>query len=160
MTGSGSTPASPGYDLARFVEAQDDGGVFSRAMSEVRSGRKSGHWMWFVYPQLRGLGFSATARFYGVESLGEARAYLGHPVLGPRIVEAATMAAEVAAAPDAPSAAQVFGSIDAVKLRSSMTLFARADPGRRQFVDVLERWFGGGIDPATDALLEGSPDAL
>lgn len=126
--------------LDRFVEAQD--GVYDRALAELRAGRKASHWMWFVFPQIAGLGRSAMAQRYAITSLDEARAYLAHPVLGPRLVECARVLTELAGT----SAEAVFGGIDAIKLRSSMTLFAHAAPGFRA---VLDRYFDGAEDPAT-----------
>ena len=143
-----SGPTDDRYDLARFVAAQD--GSYERALAEIRRGRKTGHWMWFVFPQLAGLGSSAMAQRYAVRSLDEARAYLRHPVLGPRLRE--ITAAVLALPPDATTEA-VFGGIDAIKLRSSMTLFARADPAEPTFVAVLNRFHGGAADAATDRLL-------
>lgn len=135
------------HDLARFVDAQE--GVYPRALAELRRGRKDSHWMWFVFPQLAGLGRSATAQRYAVASLDEARAYLAHPVLGPRLRECAQVVAGTAGR----SAEQIFGGIDAVKLRSSMTLFARAAPAETVFSTVLDRFFDGSTDPETDRLL-------
>jgi uncharacterized protein (DUF1810 family) len=105
--------------------------------------------MWFVFPQLAGLGRSGTARFYAIRSLPEAVAYLTHPVLGERLRESSTVVANL----QGRDAEDIFGGIDAVKLRSSMTLFARAAPGERVFADVLQRYFGGKPDPATERLL-------
>lgn len=136
------------FRLARFLDAQD-GGVHDRALAELRRGRKTGHWMWFVFPQVAGLGMSATSRHYAVSGLDEARAYLAHPVLGARLREAA----EVVAASSVPSAEALLGGIDAVKLRSSATLFLRADPDEPRFAAVLERYFDGRADDATDRLL-------
>ena len=135
--------------LARFVEAQDAGGTYERALRELRAGRKTSHWMWFVFPQLAGLGRSATAQAYAIASLDEARAYLAHPVLGPRL---RTCTAAVLEHADR-GAEQVLGGIDALKLRSSMTLFARADPGEGAFTQVLDAFYGGQADAQTDALL-------
>jgi uncharacterized protein (DUF1810 family) len=139
------------HDLDRFVRAQD-GGTYESALGELRRGRKTGHWMWFVFPQIAGLGRSATAERYAIRSLAEARAYLAHPVLGPRLLECAEA---VAAVPEGRSAESVLGGIDAVKLRSSATLFLRADPGVAVFARVLDRFSGGAPDPATDRLLAG-----
>ena len=139
-------------DLERFVAAQDAGGTYDRALAELRAGRKATHWIWFVLPQVAGLGRSETARRYAVADLAEARAYLAHPVLGPRLREAATALAEL---PPGPSASDVLGGIDAQKLRSSMTLFLRAAPHEALFARVLERYFAGEPDPATDAALHG-----
>ena len=135
--------------LQRFVDAQDRDGTYDRALAELRAGRKRSHWMWFVLPQVRGLGRSATAQEYGVAGLDEARAYLAHPVLGPRLRECATV---LAGLPGTDPVA-VLGGIDAVKLRSSMTLFARADPAAPEFPAVLARYFDGAEDPATLDLL-------
>ncbi|MEP6649527.1 MAG: DUF1810 domain-containing protein [Lapillicoccus sp.] len=135
-------------DLARFVEAQDSGGTYASALAELRRGRKTSHWMWFVFPQIVGLGQSPTAVHYGVRGLDEARAYLAHPVLGARLVECA----DVLAGLDATDPVEVLGGIDAVKLRSSMTLFAHAadDEGtKHHFTQVLDDYFGGEEDPAT-----------
>ena len=131
-------------DLRRFVEAQD--GVYERALGELRGGRKTGHWMWFVFPQIAGLGFSAMSQRYAIGSLAEARAYLAHPVLGERLRECAAAVLAV----EGSSAEQIFGGIDAVKLRSCMTLFHRADPSEPVFEAVLEKYFAGLADPATD----------
>ena len=134
------------YHLKRFVAAQDAGGTYQQAVAELRRGRKMSHWMWFVFPQIAGLGYSPTSRMFAISSLEEARAYLAHPVLGPRLVECATI---VAQAQDR-AAEQIFGGIDAQKLRSCVTLFQRADPGQPVFGQVLARFFGGHPDPATD----------
>jgi uncharacterized protein (DUF1810 family) len=138
------------FRLERFVAAQDDGGAYESAVAELRSGRKRSHWMWFVFPQLAGLGQSATSRRYAISSLDEARAYLAHPVLGPRLVESARTLAGL----EGRSALDIFGGIDAMKLRSSMTLFARADPSNPVFGQVLDVYFGGVADEATDQLLQ------
>jgi uncharacterized protein (DUF1810 family) len=135
------------YDLQRFVTAQEP--VMDRVRAELRRGRKASHWMWFVFPQVAGLGSSPTAQHYALSGLDEARAYLAHPVLGPRLVECA----ELAAAVEHGSAAQVFGYPDDLKLRSSMTLFARAAPENPVFAAVLDRYFDGEPDPRTLELL-------
>ena len=140
------------YDLQRFVAAQDAGGTYDAALAELGAGRKRSHWMWFVFPQIAGLGQSPTSRRYAITSLDEARAYLEHPVLGPRLREATRTFAELTGR----SAEEVFGGIDAVKLRSSMTLFARAAPEEPLFGRVLDIYFGGSPDPATDRLLADS----
>jgi uncharacterized protein (DUF1810 family) len=132
-------------DLHRFVEAQDSSGVYDRALAELRGGRKRGHWMWFVFPQIAGLGSSPTARHYAIADLDEARRYLADPVLGPRLRECARAVAEL----DTADAADVLGSIDALKLRSSMTLFALADPDEPVFRAVLDRYFDGAFDEGT-----------
>ena len=137
------------FDLGRFVAAQEQGGTYEAAVAELRSGRKRSHWMWFVFPQISGLGQSPISRKYAISSLAEARAYLAHEILGPRLVECA----RIVGALNASSAEDVFGGIDAMKLRSSMTLFARADPTNHVFGEVLEAYFGGEPDGATDRLL-------
>jgi len=142
------------FDLDRFVRAQDDGGAYERAVQELRRARKTGHWMWFVFPQVAGLGRSPMAQRYAIRSLDEARAYLAHPVLGPRLRECADAMLD---APKGRTAESVLGGIDAVKLRSSMTLFLRADPRERGFERVLERFARGVPDPATDRLLRLPP---
>ena len=137
------------FDLERFVLAQDAGGTYHRAVEELRNGLKQGHWMWFVFPQVAGLGQSPTSRKYAIASLAEAAAYLRHPVLGPRLMESAG----AVAAHTGLSAVRIFGGIDAQKLRSSVTLFLRAAPEEPVFQAVLDRYFGGSPDPATDRLL-------
>jgi uncharacterized protein (DUF1810 family) len=134
------------YDLQRFVTAQDTGGTYQRAVAELRAGRKTSHWMWFVFPQIAGLGYSPTARTYAITSLDEARAYLAHPVLGPRLAECAGILAGLRGR----TAEQIFGEVDAMKLGSSMTLFARAAPGEPVFRQVLDQYFGGVTDSATE----------
>ena len=133
------------FSLERFRAAQDEHGTYRRAISELRAGAKTSHWMWFVFPQLDGLGQSSMSRTYAIASLAEARAYLEHPVLGPRLVQCARILAEL----QGPSAQQILGATDAMKLRSSMTLFAAAAPGEEIFAAVLAKYFGGLADPAT-----------
>jgi uncharacterized protein (DUF1810 family) len=128
--------------LERFVTAQD--GIYDQALSELRAGRKTSHWMWFVFPQIAGLGRSPTAQHYAIADLAEARAYLAHPVLGPRLVEASQALLDLGTS-DAPG---VLGGIDALKLRSSMTLFAHAG-GHPVFRAVLDRFYGGEDDEET-----------
>jgi uncharacterized protein (DUF1810 family) len=137
------------FDLSRFVEAQDRGDCYRRVVEELDRGRKVTHWMWFAFPQIAGLGFSATARQYAIASLDEARAYLDHSRLGPRLRECVDIVAET----EGRTAEQIFGDIDARKLRSSMTLFLRAAPTEERFQRVLDRYFEGVPDPATDRLL-------
>jgi uncharacterized protein (DUF1810 family) len=139
------------YDLERFVIAQNAGGTYGHALAELRAGTKRSHWMWFVFPQLAGLGHSETARRYALSSLDEARAYLRHDVLGPRLREVAAAVASL----EGRSAVQIFGSIDARKLHSSMTLFLLAAPGESVFRAVLDRYFDGREDPGTGQLLAG-----
>ena len=138
-----------GAGLERFVQAQDSGGSYVRALAELRRGRKSSHWMWFVFPQVAGLGRSALAQTYAIASLAEARDYLAHPVLGPRLRECADALLGV----EGRSAEDVLGSVDAVKLRSSTTLFARAAPEEPDFTRVLDRWYDSVPDEATLARL-------
>jgi uncharacterized protein (DUF1810 family) len=137
------------FGLRRFVDAQNADGTYERALSELRHGRKLSHWMWFVFPQIAGLGHSEMSRRYALSSLEEARAYLAHPVLGSRLRECCS----VLASTRGRTAEEIFGRIDAVKLRSSMTLFHRASPDDAVFKDVLDRYFKGESDPATDARL-------
>jgi uncharacterized protein (DUF1810 family) len=135
-------------DLTRFVTAQSDGGTYGTALAELRAGRKQSHWMWFVFPQVAGLGRSQTAQHYAIADLDEARAYLAHPVLGPRLVECAQTLADLPGS----DATAVLGTPDDLKLRSSMTLFAHAatdDEQRETFRAVLDRYFDGEDDPRT-----------
>lgn len=141
------------YDLERFVVAQDAEGTYERALGELLGGRKRTHWMWFVFPQIAGLGRSPTARRFAITSLAEARAYLAHPVLGERLRQCSAIVAESKGG----SAEEIFGELDAQKLRSSMTLFRRADPEEERFTRVLDRFFAGRADPATDDLLDEAP---
>ncbi len=137
------------YRLERFTAAQDQHGTYQRATAELRAGRKVSHWMWFVFPQIEGLGLSAISRQYAISSLDEARAYLAHPVLGPRLIAAAS----IIAAAEGTTAEQILGPVDALKLRSSMTLFAAANPGEPVFAEVLGKYFEGAPDEATLARL-------
>jgi uncharacterized protein (DUF1810 family) len=134
------------FDLDRFVTAQD--GSYDGALAEIRRGRKRSHWMWFVFPQLAGLGRSTTAQHYAIASIDEARAYLAHPVLGPRLYACVEALQDL----EHGSAEAVFGDIDAMKLRSSLTLFEQAS-GERLFAAAIERWFDGRRDEATLRLL-------
>ena len=135
------------FDLERFVAAQE--GVYEGALRELRQGRKTGHWIWFTFPQLAGLGRSEMSRFYGIESLAEARAYLDHPVLGARLRECVG----AVLATSGRTAEEIFGSLDAMKVRSSMTLFHRAAPEVPLFREMLDRFYAGFTDDATDTLL-------
>jgi uncharacterized protein (DUF1810 family) len=137
------------FELERFVVAQDAAGTYQRALGEIRRGRKSSHWMWFIFPQLAGLGYSAMAQRYAIGGLDEARAYLAHPVLGQRLVECAAALATTSER----SAVEIFGGVDAQKLRSSMTLFSRAVPTEPLFARVLESYFGGEADLETERRL-------
>lgn len=138
------------FDLRRFVEAQDAHGTYDRAITELRAGRKVTHWMWFVFPQLAGLGRSATAQRFAIADIDEAQAYLAHDVLGARLLQCSA----IVASHHKRSATDIFGNIDAQKLRSSMTLFLRADSSREVFAEVLQRFYSGSPDQATDALLK------
>ncbi len=138
------------YDLRRFLAAQDAGGTYDRAAAELRAGRKGGHWMGFVFPQIAGLGYSPASRLYAISSLAEARAYLAHPVLGARLAECAAILIGVRGR----TAEQILGEVDALKLRSCVTLFARAAPGEPVFRQVLERYFDGLPDPETERRLD------
>jgi uncharacterized protein (DUF1810 family) len=139
------------FDLSRFVAAQNSGSSYEQAVTELRRGVKTSHWMWFVFPQIAGLGRSATARRYAISSVAEARAYLAHPLLGPRLAECA----QIVAALTGRTADQIFGGIDALKLRSSMTLFLLADPDQPAFRQVLDQYYGGVGDAATEQLARG-----
>ena len=135
------------YDLDRFLVAQQP--VYANVLDELRRGRKTSHWMWFVFPQVAGLGYSAMAQRFAIASLDEARAYLAHAVLGARLCECA----ELVLATRGRTAEEIFGSTDALKLRSCMTLFHRAAPDEPVFARMLDRFYGGVADEATDALL-------
>lgn len=135
------------YDLERFVSAQEH--VYDAVRAELRRGLKTGHWIWFIFPQLTGLGSSDVSRYYAIASLEEARAYLDHPVLGPRLRECTKLVLEARRR----SVEEIFGSIDAMKVRSCMTLFRLAAPEERVFGQVLDRWYGGIVDEATLARL-------
>ena len=134
------------FDLSRFVSAQEDS--YATALAEIRAGAKRSHWMWFIFPQIAGLGHSSTARFYAIQSLEEAEAYLAHPLLGARLRECVDA---LLALPNT-DADRVFGPVDAMKLRSSLTLFAEASAEPR-FADALRQWFDGRRDDATHRLL-------
>lgn len=135
------------YDLQRFVDAQAES--YANALAELRRGAKRGHWMWWIFPQIAGLGLSATSRFYAIADAAEARAYLAHPLLGPRLVETTHA---VIAAPGTAEA--ILGPVDAMKLRSSMTLFESVTAEAAPFDAALARFFGGERDPATLRLLD------
>jgi uncharacterized protein (DUF1810 family) len=137
------------YDLQRFVSAQDRDGTFERAMAELQRGRKTSHWMWFVFPQIAGLGNSPMARKYAISSLDEARAYWHHPILGERLRRSVKI---VATGPES-DVVRLFGVVDALKLRSSMTLFLRATPDEPLWAQVLDRYFDAVPDPETEARL-------
>jgi len=135
------------YDLDRFVTAQDR--EYETVLRELRRGRKSSHWIWFIFPQIAGLGYSAMSRHFAIGSLDEARAYLDHAILGPRLRECARLVLAV----EGRTAEEILGSTDAMKLRSSMTLFHRAAPNEADIALVLDRYYSGVADPATDELL-------
>jgi len=143
MTGGEDGIMAHQHDLDRFVAAQD--GIYERALAELTAGSKRSHWMWFVFPQVAGLGSSPTARTYGIRDLAEARAYLAHPVLGPRLAECARALLAV----EGRTAGQILGYPDGLKLRSSMTLFARAADDPAPFQAVLDKYYDGEPDPAT-----------
>jgi len=136
------------FELSRFVQAQQS--IYVQAVAELRAGHKRSHWMWFIFPQMAGLGHSAMARRYAISSIGEAKAYLHHPVLGARLRECSAL---VLAAADR-SAHEIFGSPDDMKFRSCMTLFRRAHPAEPIFAQCLEKYFMGEADPRTLHLLE------
>lgn len=131
------------YNLQRFVDAQQP--VISSVMAELKHGRKHGHWIWFIFPQLKGLGHSANSDFYGIVSVQEAAAYLAHPILGPRLIECTQLVNAV----EGRSAEDIFGEINAMKFRSSMTLFAKAAPQNKIFDDALNKYFKGEADALT-----------
>ena len=135
------------FDLERFVLAQDR--EYKTVVAELQRGQKASHWIWFIFPQIAGLGRSATSRHFAIESLDEARAYLAHPVLGARLRECTQLVLAI----EGRTADEIFGGLDALKVRSSMTLFHRAAPDEAIFELVLERYYGGVADEATDARL-------
>ena len=139
--------AADPYDLTRFVQAQERD--YEQAISEIRSGRKQSHWMWYIFPQFEGLGFSTTSQHYAIKSIGEAEAYLRHPVLGPRLLECARATLGLRE----QSASEVFGSPDDMKLRSCATLFASVSPAGSVFEQLLDKYFGGERDDKTLKLL-------
>ncbi len=137
------------YDLGRFVTAQDSDGTYRRALGELLIGSKQSHWMWFVFPQIAGLGRSPISLIYAITSLAEAQAYLRDPVLGPRLVESAHAVCAV----QGRTTVQIFGAVDAKKFHSSVTLFLRADPHESVFQDSLDQYFDGVPDSVTDQQL-------
>lgn len=148
-----SDPRLPGTEndpqaLRRFVDAQAP--VYARALAEIRRGQKSSHWMWFIFPQIAGLGFSSTSRLYAIRDRGEGAAYLRHPLLGPRLQECAEAALQV----EDRSATDIFGPVDAQKLRSSATLFAQLSPDGSVFHQLLAKYFQGNADEKTLELLD------
>jgi uncharacterized protein (DUF1810 family) len=136
------------YNLQRFVDAQAS--VIDSVRAELRQGCKTGHWMWFIFPQLKGLGFSSMAQFYGITSLAEAESYLDHPLLGPRLIKCTQIATSI----EGRSLREIFGSPDDLKFRSSMTLFAHATSENAIFLEALNKFCGSSFDPATLHLLD------
>lgn len=130
------------YQLERFVDAQDFNKTYERAVSDLRTGRKFGHWMWFIFPQIEGLSRSSISRKFAISSLAEAQAYLRHPILGPRLIRCTEILIEI----NGKSAIEIFGPTDAMKLRSSMTLFMNAAPDESIFKEVLAKYFDGSPD--------------
>jgi uncharacterized protein (DUF1810 family) len=135
--------ASEKFDLQRFVDAQAR--IYPDVVEELRAGRKRSHWIWYIFPQIAGLGSSATAARYAISSLDEARAYLGHDVLGPRLRECTRLVNAI----EHRSIADIFGSPDDLKVRSSMTLFSHATSDNQEFVELLDRYYDGEQDPLT-----------
>lgn len=141
------SPTAEAFDLSRFVAEQE--WAYPGVVEELRAGQKTSHWIWFIFPQVAGLGYSAMSQRFSIRSLDEARAYLAHPILGPRLRECAG----ILLATEGRRADEIFGSLDAMKVRSSMTLFLRAAPDEVLFQQVLDRYYDGVPDPLTDALL-------
>jgi uncharacterized protein (DUF1810 family) len=142
------------YNLQRFVDAQV--GVIKSVLAELRHGRKTGHWMWFIFPQLKDLGFSSMAQFYGIASVAEAESYFDHPLLGPRLIECTQLVTQVVDR----SLRDIFGTPDDLKFRSSMTLFAHATTRNATFLEALHKFCGGKFDPATLHILEAGRGQL
>ncbi|HEV8149537.1 MAG TPA: DUF1810 domain-containing protein [Gemmatimonadales bacterium] len=145
-------PTLDSYDLSRFVRAQQDN--YAQALAEIVSGRKHSHWMWYVFPQFDGLAFSSTSKLYSIKSVGEAKAYLAHPILGPRLLECAEAVVRV----EGRSATEIFGSPDDLKLRSCATLFASVLPQGSVFDRLLAKYYGGERDGKTLQLLGLQPE--
>lgn len=155
MAGSKKAESSDDpYDLDRFVSAQ--AAVYEKALSELKSGHKRSHWMWYIFPQVEGLGYSSTSRHYAIKSLEEAKAYLAHPTLGPRLLECAEAVMKV----EGRSATQIFGSPDDMKLRSCATLFARASPAGSVFERLLNKYYEGEPDARTLQRLGMAPETM
>ena len=138
--------------LTRFLKAQEYD--YNRALQEIRSGRKRSHWMWYIFPQIQGLGFSSTAQYYAIRDLNEAKEYLSHPVLGERLKEISSALLEL----EGLSASEIFGYPDDLKLRSSMTLFRLADLNCDIFEQVLEKYYDGKPDERTVSIVRGEPE--
>jgi uncharacterized protein (DUF1810 family) len=149
---SDANRADDPFGLRRFVQAQD--ADYERALSEIRSGRKRTHWMWYIFPQFDGLAFSSTSQYYAIKSLAEARAYLDHPILGPRLLACA----EAVVGVEGRSAREIFGSPDDLKLRSCATLFARVLPPGSVFERLLAKYYRGERDSKTVQLLGLTPE--
>ncbi len=149
MPGCGAKAMDDPHNLGRFLEAQERS--YATALRELQAGQKRSHWMWYVFPQLRGLGRSDTAQFYSISSLDEARAYLADPILGQRLRECVDVLLKLSGS----DAQNIFGGVDALKLHSCLTLFRIAAPAEDDFVRALEKYFGGKLDTHTMALLEG-----
>jgi uncharacterized protein (DUF1810 family) len=147
-------PASAGdpHKLSRFVQAQK--GDYDQALAEIKNGRKQSHWMWYIFPQYDGLGFSSTSKLYSIKSLAEAKAYLDHPVLGPRLIECA----EVVLGVERRTASEILGSPDDMKLRSSATLFAHVSPAGSVFHQILDKYYRGEHDSKTLQLAGIAPE--
>lgn len=139
------------FNLERFVEEQNP--VYEQVLSELRAGRKTSHWMWFIFPQLRGLGRSPTADFFGIGSRAEATAYLSHPILGPRLRQCTRLVARI----EGRTIDRIFGGPDHLKLKSSMTLFASMTPDNDDFMSVIDKYFQGEFDLRTLDLLRATP---
>jgi uncharacterized protein (DUF1810 family) len=142
-----SDAADDPHDLNRFVRAQESD--YQRALTELRNGRKRSHWIWYIFPQIDGLGFSSTAKHYSIKSLDEAKAYLAHPILGPRLVECGEALLKI----EDRTAHHILGSPDDLKVRSCATLFAQVSPAGSVFERVLEKYYGGERDEKTLRLL-------
>jgi uncharacterized protein (DUF1810 family) len=147
MSHPGGRVADDPHDLNRFLQAQEDD--YEQALSEIKSGRKRSHWMWYIFPQIDGLAFSSTSKRYAIKSIDEARAYLAHPVLGPRLLECA----EAVVGVEGRTATEIFGSPDNMKLQSCATLFARVSPGGSVFERLLGKYYGRKPDEKTLSLL-------
>ena len=147
------TGADDPYNLERFLQAQE--ADYARALAEIQAGRKRSHWIWYIFPQVEGLGFSATSRRYSIKSLAEAEAYLRHPVLGPRLIECC----EAALLVQGRSALDIFGSPDDMKLKSCATLFAAVSPAGSPFHRLLDKYYQGSRDHRTLQLLGATPGA-
>ena len=138
------------FDLDRFLNAQ--AGVYPQVLAELRAGHKQSHWIWFIFPQMKGLGHSSHSQFYGIASFEEAKAYLRHPVLGPRLEECTILVLQV----EKKTIERILGSPDDLKFRSSMTLFSRAASGASVFVQALDKYYGGKPDQLTLELIDKS----